>query len=82
VTVSETLARIIWLQKGVLSLVGIVLAWILALRGAVSGDAALTFMKWVLSCWLIAQGAEDVAAHFSGTRKMMLKKPEDQKPGA
>jgi hypothetical protein len=74
---SDALARIIWLQKGALSLIGIAFAMILAVRGTVSGTDFLSFTKWVLSAWLLAQGAEDVAAHVSGTRKAMLKKSED-----
>jgi hypothetical protein len=74
---SDSLARIIWLQKGVLSLIGITFALVLALRGTVSGSEALTFIKWVLSAWLLAQGAEDVASHISGTRTAMLKRPNN-----
>ncbi len=80
---SDSLARFIWVQKGLLSLIGIVFAMILALRGTVTGADFLTFTKWVLSCWLVAQGAEDVAAQLSGTRKAMLRRPEEPKqPGA
>jgi hypothetical protein len=74
---SDALMRIIWLQKGGLSLIGIVFAMILAIRGTVSGPDFLTFTKWVLSAWLLAQGAEDIASNLSGTRKVMLERTKN-----
>jgi hypothetical protein len=67
----NSLATLIWVQKGVLSLVAVVFAMVLALTGRIDSSDALDFCKWVLTAWLVAQGAEDVAAHFSGFRTQL-----------
>ena len=71
---SNSLLVLIWVQKGVLSLVAIIFCMVLTMQGHIESGEALDFCKWILAAWLISQGAEDVASHLSGNRAMLLKR--------
>ena len=62
-----TFGRIFGSRKAVFTLIAMAATVALAWTSRITGTEALDFMKWVLTVWLGAQAAEDVARHIKGT---------------